>query len=195
MLPLQPQIILSLFLLLLSFDSTSSTPLRSFFEIRQNCVRLFSVEQAHRRHTHTHTAMQIVWASCNNRILLFALKATQTMTIWRTPQRFVSSETMCLFVKRQLQVWKNLYQNHLIKMHNYQTWHHVSCWWKNYSCEVSRLSQPHASVRWLFVGFGRAKKFYRFWCERTLRRAVFGFCSFIRHSGGNGAVGTIFSGG
>lgn len=77
----QPQIILSLFLLLLSFDSTSSTPLRSFFEIRQNCVRLFSVEQAHRRHTHTHTAMQIVWASCNNRILLFALKATQTMTI------------------------------------------------------------------------------------------------------------------
>jgi len=30
-----------------------------------------------------------------------------------------------------------------------------------------RLSQPHASVRWLFMGFGRAKKSLRFWCERT----------------------------
>jgi len=33
----------------------------------------------------------------------------------------------------------------------------------------SRLSQPHASVRWLFMGFGRAEKSHHFWFERTFR--------------------------
>jgi len=35
--------------------------------------------------------------------------------------------------------------------------------------KILHLSQQHASVRWLFMGFGRAKKSQRFWCERTFR--------------------------
>jgi len=39
--------------------------------------------------------------------------------------------------------------------------------------KISRLSQPHASVHWLFMGFSRAKKIFRFWCERTLTLSMF----------------------
>jgi len=34
--------------------------------------------------------------------------------------------------------------------------------------KMLRLSQPHASVRWLYMGFGRVKKSHRFWCGRTI---------------------------